>query len=149
MRILNRPMFRYGGPIKEGVMHGMKDGGSMSNNQGPRRAALVGNPVYPQTGGREHHVLPYLIGQGIYAAGRALARPFGSWLSKQIAKKGVTGGGGIIRSGLGSSRVMQPGESLTQSVNKFNPNWLGQQFINDPLAGAAMTGKGFVGGALK
>ena len=27
MRILNRPMFRYGGPIKEGVMHGMRDGG--------------------------------------------------------------------------------------------------------------------------
>ena len=46
MRILNRPMFKYGGPIKEGVMHGMRNGG---------RAALVGNPVYPQTGGREHH----------------------------------------------------------------------------------------------
>jgi len=46
MRILNRPMFRYGGPIKEGVMHGMKNGG---------RAALVGNPVYPKTDGREHH----------------------------------------------------------------------------------------------
>ena len=27
MRILNRPMFRYGGPIKEGVMHGMRGGG--------------------------------------------------------------------------------------------------------------------------
>ena len=48
MRILNRPMFRYGGPIKEGVMHGMRNGG---------RAALVGNPVYPQTGGREHHAM--------------------------------------------------------------------------------------------
>ena len=46
MRILNRPMFRYGGPIKEGVMHGMRNGG---------RAALVGNPVYPRTDGREHH----------------------------------------------------------------------------------------------
>jgi hypothetical protein len=46
MRILNRPMFRYGGPIREGVMHGMRSGG---------RAALVGNPVYPKTGGREHH----------------------------------------------------------------------------------------------
>jgi hypothetical protein len=46
MRILNRPMFRYGGPIKEGIMHGMRNGG---------RAALVGNPVYPKTGGREHH----------------------------------------------------------------------------------------------
>ena len=58
-------MFRYGGPIKEGVMHGMKNGGSMSNNQGPRRAALVGNPIYPQTSGREHHLAPLAIGAGL------------------------------------------------------------------------------------
>ena len=25
MKPLNRPMFRYGGPIKEGIMSGMKD----------------------------------------------------------------------------------------------------------------------------
>ena len=34
MKVLNRPMFRYGGPIKEGVMDGIreprKNGGSMS-----------------------------------------------------------------------------------------------------------------------
>ena len=50
MRILNRPMFRYGGPIKEGGMHGMRDGG---------RAALVGNPIFPKTAGREHHEIDY------------------------------------------------------------------------------------------
>ena len=149
MKTLNRPMFRYGGPIKEGVMSGIREpkrnGGSMmGNNEGPRRAALVGNPIYPQTDGRSHHIAPVILG-GLYAAGRALARPFGSWAMKQVAKKGVTGGGGIMRSGLGRSRVMQPGESLTQSVNKFTPNWLGKQFINDPLAGAAMSGKGAVG----
>ena len=52
MKILNRPMFRYGGPIKEGIMDGIrepkKQGGSMG-------AALVGNPAYPRTDGREHH----------------------------------------------------------------------------------------------
>ena len=49
MRTLNRPMFNMGGPIKQGIMHGIREpyrGGG---------AALVGNPVYPQTGGREHH----------------------------------------------------------------------------------------------
>ena len=49
MRSLNRPMFRMGGPIKEGVMHGIREpyrGGG---------AALVGNPLYPKTDGREHH----------------------------------------------------------------------------------------------
>ena len=54
MRTLNRPMFRYGGPIKEGVMNGIRetkrDGGPMV-----KQAALVGNPAYPQTAGREHH----------------------------------------------------------------------------------------------
>ena len=37
MRPLNRPMFRYGGPIKEGIMDGMQD----------RKAALVGDPAFP------------------------------------------------------------------------------------------------------
>jgi len=37
MRPLNRPMFRYGGPIKEGIMTGMQD----------RKAALVGDPAFP------------------------------------------------------------------------------------------------------
>jgi len=38
MRPLNRPMFRMGGPIKEGIMDGMQD----------RRAALVGDPLFPK-----------------------------------------------------------------------------------------------------
>jgi len=37
MRPLNRPMFKYGGPIKEGIMTGMKS-----------KPALVGDPVYPK-----------------------------------------------------------------------------------------------------
>ena len=44
-------MFRMGGPIKEGVMHGIREpyrGGGV---------ALVGNPVYPKTNGREHHAI--------------------------------------------------------------------------------------------
>ena len=42
MRPLNRPMFRNGGPIKEGIMSGMKD----------RKAALVGDPMFPTQDGR-------------------------------------------------------------------------------------------------
>jgi hypothetical protein len=44
MRTLNRPMFRYGGPIKEGVMHGIRE---PKRNGGSMRAALVGNPMFP------------------------------------------------------------------------------------------------------
>ena len=54
MKPLNRPMFRYGGPIKEGVMSGIREplkGGGV---------ALVGNPIYPKTNGREHHKFSFL-----------------------------------------------------------------------------------------
>ena len=50
MRTLSRPMFNMGGPIKQGVMHGIRE-----PYKGGGKAALVGNPVYPKTGGREHH----------------------------------------------------------------------------------------------
>jgi len=145
MRILSRPMFKYGGPIKEGVMHGMKNGGSMSNNQGPRRAALVGNPVYPKTGGREHHVWPYLVGQGIYAAGRALARPFGRWAMQNVPK--MFAGAGKPTWNIGKGFSSTPGYTKNVAQKVFNPNWLGKQFQKDPLyktvaGGTSMFGKG-------
>ena len=64
MKPLNRPMFKYGGPIKEGIMSGMKD------NTG---TGLVGDKRYPKTDGRSHHVavLPF-IGAGLQAAARFL-----------------------------------------------------------------------------
>jgi len=45
MRPLHRPMFRYGGPIKEGVMSGIKE---------PQAKHTVGSSVWPQTDGRTH-----------------------------------------------------------------------------------------------
>ena len=71
MKPLNRPMFKNGGPIKEGIMHGMQDGG-LANNEAPRRAALVGNPIYDQTkgpDGRTKHFIPAILG-GLAAVGR-------------------------------------------------------------------------------
>ena len=66
MKPLNRPMFRYGGPIKEGVMSGIrepkKDGGlSKQFNTG-----LVGDERYPKTDGREHH-LAFIPAMGMAA----------------------------------------------------------------------------------
>ena len=71
MRPLNRPMFRYGGPIKEGIMQGMKDGGSLSPQF---NTGLVGDERYPKAGGRERHAifLAPLAMQGLAAAGRFL-----------------------------------------------------------------------------
>ena len=134
MKPLNRPMFRYGGPIKEGIMTGMKT-----------KAALVGDPVYP-TGpdGRSKHAavvaLPY-IGTAL----RFLAKPFGQFVTKQMARKGVTGSGGTIRSGLGRSRVLKPGEKLTEDVTKFQPNRLGTYFAQSPEGRLLSGGAGFAG----
>jgi len=66
MRTLSRPMFNMGGPIKQGIMQGIREpyrGGG---------AALVGNPVYPQTGGREHHNV--VLKEGIKRAGPIFQR---------------------------------------------------------------------------
>jgi len=67
MKTLNRPMFRYGGPIKKGIMDGIREpkrnGGSMNN---PTGTGLVGDQRYPKTDGREHHfaVIPPLMAAG-------------------------------------------------------------------------------------
>ncbi len=92
MKPLNRPMFRYGGPIKEGVMSGIRE---PKKNGGSMKAALVGNPVYPKTDGREHHyAVASLIPAGIAAirtaAGRALPAVANFFRSKAGQ---VTGGG--------------------------------------------------------
>ena len=77
MRPLHRPMFRYGGPIKEGVMSGIRE-----PHAGGGRAALVGNPVYPRTGGREHHnILKTILGWS--------AKPVLGAGAKQATKKTV------------------------------------------------------------
>ena len=107
MRTLNRPMFRYGGPIKEGVMNGIrepkKNGGSMGPNEGPRRAALVGDPNFPQTDGRAHHVAPIVYGVGM---GLARAAPLALRYGRQgvgLAKRGI----GAIKGLFGKNKPFQ------------------------------------------
>ena len=72
MKPLNRPMFRYGGPIKEGVMSGIrepkKNGGPMNE---PQAINTVGSPLAPQgSDGRQQYALP-LLAPIAMAAGRA------------------------------------------------------------------------------
>ena len=140
MKPLNRPMFRYGGPIKEGVMNGIrepkKNGESMSKQF---NTGLVGDERYPKTDGREHHFA--FLAPLAFGAARMALRPLGQLAMRQIAKRGVTGGGGIIRSGLGRSRVMQPGETLTRSGVGFTPNKVGKYFLGSP-EGRFITGQG-------
>ncbi len=79
MKTLNRPMFKNGGPIKEGIMSGMKE---------PQAINTVGSPLAPQDEtGRGGYALPLLAPlamQGIrMLAPRAIAaagRAFGTGL---------------------------------------------------------------------
>ena len=62
MKPLKRPMFRNGGPIKEGIMQGMKE---------PQAINTVGSPLAPKdSSGRQGYALP-LIPMGLMAAARA------------------------------------------------------------------------------
>ena len=56
MRTLNRPMFRYGGPIKEGIMSGIREPKKNGGLSKQFNTGLVGDERYPKTDGREHHV---------------------------------------------------------------------------------------------
>jgi len=60
MKPLNRPMFKNGGPIKEGIMSGMKE---------PQAINTVGSPLAPQdSSGRQGYAIPLLYGAGMAAA---------------------------------------------------------------------------------
>ena len=143
MRPLNRPMFRYGGPIKEGVMSGIrepkKDGGAM-------KAALVGNPIYPKTDGREHHAVmaavPAFMGLNALRTG---AMALGRRAIPKIANFFRTKTGEI---GAGTAKVrtlppMTAGRNLSKNIKTvpkqgpgqpiYEPNYLGR----DPLVKAA------------
>ena len=75
MRPLNRPMFRYGGPIKEGIMKGMKE---------PQAINTVGSPIAPtDASGRQKYALPlaFLLGQGA----RMALRPLGQFVMRKAA----------------------------------------------------------------
>ena len=131
MRPLNRPMFRMGGPIKEGIMQGMKDGG-LSNLEGPRRAALVGNPIFPRDeSGRSQHFFQFAL-PFLGAAGRMALRPLGQFLVRQ--SKG--------------------GKMLGLTPRKqFVPNPVGRYFMESPeykfATGAGGKASKFVAGAAK
>jgi len=91
MKPLNRPMFKYGGPIKEGIMTGMKD------NTG---TGLVGDRRYPKTDGREHHfaILPFL---GTLGGGTAL-RIGGTRAATSLLPRIVQGAKNLFRTRTGT-----------------------------------------------
>ena len=147
MKPLNRPMFKYGGPIKEGIMNGirepLKNGGlSKQFNTG-----LVGDERYPKTDNREHHALfiPPMLMAGLGIAGRALARPFGKMATRAIQ-----------RTFAGPNKRFYEPAGFSKNVQEkfFQPNKFGDYLIRSPegrfvkniVSGSGKAGK-FIKGA--
>ena len=108
MRPLNRPMFKMGGPIKEGIMQGMKDGGlSKQFNTG-----LVGDERYPKTDGREHHVA--FLAPLAFVGGTA---------ARMLAPRAIMGGLRSLAGGLRSG----------QTVSAFDKGLTGMQRLRNLL----------------
>ena len=112
MKPLNRPMFRYGGPIKEGIMDGIREPKKNGGLSKQFNTGLVGDERYPKTDGREHHLafIPPIMA-GLSIAGRVLARPFGKFIARQSR------GGKML--GL-------------KPVEKFQPNVFGKYLAGSP-----------------
>ena len=219
MRPLKRPMFRTGGPIGEGVMHGMnglQNGGTVRHMNGlanggmpdkrglvdgpgnyaglktinqwlnpfapgkkwwhrgldaagygipiakylaslpmknggvaslNNRAALVGNPVYPQTGGREHHWkalkdIPKYAKPGYWTKGWTNPGTVGGKVKSWFTPKAMPS---TVRHGLGPSRTPTKWEGVK---NWYKTTPVGKYIGSTPEAGALTyalsAGKGIV-----
>jgi len=148
MKPLNRPMFRMGGPIKEGIMQGMKDGGlSKQFNTG-----LVGDERYPKTGGREHHFA--FLAPIAFNVARTALMPFGRLAMQKALRSGLVrgSGAGTVRGGLGRPRVFNPATDMANKLS-FSPNRLGSYFMASPearfITGAGGKASKFVSKAAK
>jgi len=112
MRTLNRPMFRYGGPIKEGVMSGIRE---PKKNGGPTGTGLVGDQRYPQTNGREHHgffIPPALaVGAGLNALRMGAMR---------MAPRAIQGVRNFFKTQVGTKSIPKQGPTLIDK-GKFVP----------------------------
>jgi len=117
MRPLNRPMFRYGGPIKEGVMSGIrepkKNGGKM---------LLVGQhpKEFRDASGREKHWIP-LLGYGA-AALRAIPTIYRGFKAARTFGPGKLGKWGRVKDTLlGSGRFRNTTSQVPQQGNILTP----------------------------
>ena len=130
MRPLNRPMFKMGGPIKEGIMQGMKE---------PQAVNTVGSPLAPtDASGRQGYALPLI--PLAFTAARFALRPLGQLAMRQALKRGfVSGPGGTIRAGLGKFRPQTAADMGTKL--SFTPNKVGKYFLGSPEA-KFLTGAG-------
>ena len=128
MRTLNRPMFNMGGPIKEGVMHGIRE---------PHQLG--------QIAGYGSRVLPH-IRRGF----QAFKGLFGKTVPKQAPFTKVTPRTKLIGEDIYSTKLTQGGAGPTKNIfqtTEFQPTKFGKYMAGTPEWAAAKgiyAGKGIV-----
>ena len=146
MKPLHRPMFRYGGPIKEGVMSGIREPKKNGGLSKQFNTGLVGDERYPKTGGREHHYLN-LIPAGLAAirtiAGRALPAVANFFRSRAGQ---VTGGTGASKY---ASQRMAPLTTKEKITGFFKTAPAGKFVAQDPVVKFLTGTGGFATKAIK
>jgi hypothetical protein len=159
MRTLNRPMFNMGGPIKQGIMHGIRE---PKRHGGPTGTGLVGDQRYPKTGGREHHaffVPAALAAPAAWTAARAAGMRLAPRIFRSVGNifRGtgagqVTGGGGLRTAGEYAKTRMAPLTNLEKMKSWFQTAPAGKYLAGSPEAAAAqkvIAGRGLLGKPLK
>jgi len=114
MRTLNRPMFKYGGPIKEGIMNGMKEKQAINT---------VGSPLAPQdSSGRQGYAFPLL--PALYAAGAAGIRALPTvYRSMRTASKfSPSQSGGFFRNLFPTGRFRNVAPNISRTKERTVPN---------------------------
>jgi len=135
MKTLNRPMFNMGGPIKQGIMHGIrephKDGKIVGGHQSP---LLAGAHPWKDKSGREHHLLPagWAAAAGFARFAPALYRALSA--GKNISKAGnivknVGGASGAGTGWTGSTALTVIPKAPVRTVGQKIKGW----FTGDPL----------------
>ena len=104
MKPLNRPMFKNGGPIKEGIMSGMKE---------PQAINTVGSPLAPQdSSGRQGYAIPIL--GALIAGARALPTVYRG--IRTASKFSLSQSGGFFRNLFPTGRFRNvPGKQQSPS----------------------------------
>ncbi len=112
MRPLNRPMFRYGGPIKEGIMDGMKEKQAINT---------VGSPLAPQdSSGRQGYALPLL----------AFAAPAAMTAARMLAPRAIMGGLRSLASGFRGAKYVGPADKGLTGMQRIRNLFPTQNFRN-------------------
>ena len=128
MRTLNRPMFKMGGPIKEGVMHGIRE---------PYRGGQIvglGSKIFKNISKLFGKTVPKQV-----QTGTKIKMIPGSTPSR--LHKGYPGGSG--------GATVERGKPIYGTRQVFEPNWFSRQFIEDPLAKTVVGGTSAFGRGVK